>query len=90
MNLLKVNLTDLAEDTITAHILKYLDDIKLDMKKIRGIGTDGASTMLGCRNGVVAQLKRIRPSAIGVHCAAHRLPVQLHYHSCIVSVVKCC
>ena len=60
-------------DTITAHILKYLDDIKLDMKKIRGIGTDGASTMLGCRNGVVAQLKRIRPSAIGVHCAAHRL-----------------
>ena len=60
-------------DTITAHILKYLDDIKHDMKKIRGIGTDGASTMLGCRNGVVAQLKRIRPSAIGVHCAAHRL-----------------
>ena len=63
----------LIADTITAHILKYLDDIKLDMKKIRGIGTDGASTMLGCRNGVVAQLKRIRPSAIGVHCAAHRL-----------------
>ena len=60
-------------DTITAHILKYLDDIKLDMNKIRGIGTDGASTILGCRNGVVAQLKRIRPSAIGVHCAAHRL-----------------
>ena len=60
-------------DTITAHILKYLDDIKLDMKKIKGIGTNGASTMLGCRNGVVAQLKRIRPSAIGVHCAAHRL-----------------
>ena len=43
------------------------------MKKVQGIGTDGASTMLGCRNGVVAQLKRIRPSAVGVHCAAHRL-----------------
>ena len=60
-------------DTITAHIHKYLTDIKLDMKKVRGIGTDGASTMMGFRNGVVAQLKRIRPSAIGVHCAAHRL-----------------
>jgi len=29
--------------------------------------------MMGCRNSVVAQLKRTRPSAIGVHCAAHRL-----------------
>ena len=43
------------------------------MNKIRGIGTDGASTMMGCRNGVVVQLKRITPSVIGVHCAAHRL-----------------
>ena len=43
------------------------------MNKIRGIGTDGASTMMGCRNGVVAQLKRITPSAIDVHFAAHRL-----------------
>ena len=69
----KSRTVSLDADTITGHILKYLDDIKLDMKKIRGIRTDGASTMLGSRNGVVAQLKRIRPSAIGVHCAAHRL-----------------
>ena len=48
------------------------------MNKIRGIGTDGASTMMGCRNGVVAQLKRITPSAIGVYCAAHRL--NWHHH----------
>ena len=64
----------LSADAITTRICKYLkDDIKVDMNKIRGIGTDGASTMMGCRNGVVAQLKRITPSAIGVHCAAHRL-----------------
>jgi len=76
VNLLKASVTDLepsAWTQIQLHILKYLDDIKLDMKKVQGIGTDGASTMLGCRNGVVAQLKRIRPSAVGVHCAAHRL-----------------
>ena len=54
----------LSADAITTRICKYLkDDIKIDMNKIRGIGTDGASTMMGCRNGVVAQLKRITPSA---------------------------
>ena len=78
----------LATGLNTAHILKYLDDIKLDMKKIRGIGTDGASTMLGCRNGVVAQLKRIRPSAIGIHCAAHRLDLASSQAGDAVSYVK--
>lgn len=64
----------LGADAITTRICNYLkDNVKIDMNKIRGIGTDGASTMMGCRNGVVAQLKRITPSAIGVHCAAHRL-----------------
>ena len=64
----------LSADTIITRICNYLkDDIKIDMSKIRGIGTDGASTMMGCRNGVVAQLKRITPSTIGVHCAPHRL-----------------
>ena len=29
--------------------------------------------MTGCRTGVVVRLKQIAPSAIGVHCAAHRL-----------------
>ena len=43
------------------------------MTKLRGIGTDGAATMTGCRTGVVVRLKQITPSAISVHCAAHRL-----------------
>uniref|UniRef100_A0A1X7TYS0 DUF4371 domain-containing protein n=1 Tax=Amphimedon queenslandica TaxID=400682 RepID=A0A1X7TYS0_AMPQE len=42
-------------------------------KALRGIGTDGASTMIGCHNSVVAQLKQINNSATEVHCAAHRL-----------------
>ena len=46
---------------------------ELEMAKLRGIGTDGASTMMGRHNGVVARLKSITPSAIGVHCATHRL-----------------
>ena len=43
------------------------------MAKICGIGTDGAATMVGSQTGVVTRLQAIQPSAIGVHCAAHRL-----------------
>ena len=45
--------------------------------------------MLGCRNGVVTQLKRIRPSAIGVHCAAYVYldgPVEPCYYSAVEMV----
>ena len=38
----------LSTNAITSHICNYLeDDIKIDMNKIRGIGTDSASTMMG-------------------------------------------
>ena len=59
--------------TITKRVCEYVESAQLDMTKMRGIGTDGASTMMGRHNGVVARLKTITPSAIGVHCAAHRL-----------------
>ena len=42
------------------------------MVKMRGIGIDGASTMVGCQWSYCT-LKSITPSATGVHCAAHRL-----------------
>ena len=43
-------------------------------KKIVGIGTDGASTMLGKNNGfVVKQRQRLdRLELVAVHCSAHR------------------
>ena len=40
---------------------------------MRRIGTDGAATMTGRRSGVVTRLKELATSAVGVHCAAHRL-----------------
>eukprot|EP00733_Pompholyxophrys_punicea_P001252 Pompholyxophrys_punicea_v1_NODE_581_length_1653_cov_12.396120.p1 type:complete len:229 gc:universal NODE_581_length_1653_cov_12.396120:869-1555(+) len=35
-------------------------------------GSDGASAMIGCNNGVAAQLKRKNPTMISVHCICHR------------------
>ena len=60
--------------TVRERILcEFIFEAELDTTKLRGIGTDEAATMIGCHNGVVAHLKESTPSAIGVHCAAHRL-----------------
>ena len=60
-------------ETITTHVCEYVKSAQLEISKMRGIGTDGASTMMGCHNGIVARLKTITPSAIGVHCAVNHL-----------------
>jgi hypothetical protein len=52
-----------------------IDELKskgLDISKMVGIGTDGASVMTGKRNGVVVKLKEHSPSLVGAHCAALR------------------
>ena len=59
--------------TITKRVCEYSASVGLDMSSMRGIATDGAATMLGRHNGVVTRLKAIKPSALRVHCAVHRL-----------------
>ncbi|XP_062589081.1 zinc finger protein 862-like [Saccostrea cucullata] len=65
--------------TTSADLLKFVKD-KLDenklsdqMKKLVGFGCDGASNMMGKRNGLVALLQKDFTEIIGVHCLAHRL-----------------
>ena len=41
--------------------------------KTVGFGLDGASVMLGCRNGLAVKLKGDIPHLVEIHCAAHRL-----------------
>ena len=57
--------------TNTDRVCEFMTEAKLEISKLRGIVTDGASTMIGCKNGVVTRLKSLVPSAISVHCAAH-------------------
>lgn len=59
-------------DTITEKIKSCLESKNINISKMVGIGTDGASVMTGKNNGVVKKLKEFAPSLIGVHCAAHR------------------
>ena len=74
--------------TITSRVCEYVASANLGMSKMRGIATDGASTMRGRHSGVVARLKTITPSAIGVHCAAHRLNLASSQAGDTVSYVK--
>ena len=63
----------MSAEIITFRIQDYATQMKLDMQKTWGIGTDGAATMIGKHNVVVARLKAITPTAINVHCAVHCL-----------------
>ena len=59
-------------ETITSKILTELNIKGLDIRKMVGIGTDGASVMTGRKSGVVVRLREHTPSLVGIHCAAHR------------------
>ena len=59
-------------ETITALIVNELKSKGIDIQKMIGISTDGASVMTGKHNGVVKRLRDEVPELIGVHCAAHR------------------
>ena len=60
-------------ETIEIAILKSLEEKSLDITRLLGFGSDGASVMTGRLNGVAARLKRHSPRMISVHCIAHRL-----------------
>ena len=45
----------------------------LSTDKLIGLATDGASVMVGKKNGLAAKLKDVNPSLISVHCICHNL-----------------
>lgn len=62
----------------TASVLfKFLKEAlaeeKIDMKKVYGFGSDGASVMVGKSHSVSALMKNENPHCVNVHCMAHRL-----------------
>ena len=46
---------------------------QLGIKNLMGLATDGASVMVGTREGVTSKLKRDNPCIIAIHCVCHRL-----------------
>lgn len=64
---------DIGSNTIVATIKDALIRMQLSLSDCRGQTYDGASTMLGRKTGVAAQLSSIQPKALVTHCHGHSL-----------------
>lgn len=62
-------ITAIACYRITDRVCEFMTEAKLEISKLQGIGTDGASTVIGCKNWVVTHFKNLVPSA--VVCTVH-------------------
>lgn len=69
LELINVPKTD--ADTMSHLIKDFLIRMSLPISKCRGQAYDGAASMSGHINGVAAQIQRVEPGAIFVHCLAH-------------------
>ncbi|CAI7881260.1 unnamed protein product [Closterium sp. NIES-54] len=58
--------------SLQAVLLTHLESTGLDLERISGISTDGASVMVGSQMGLVARLRARIPHLAGFHCIAHR------------------
>ena len=54
-------------------IQSNLQACTLSTDKLIGLATDGASVMVGRKNGLGAKLKDVNPRLISVHCVCHKL-----------------
>ncbi|CAI7856660.1 unnamed protein product [Closterium sp. NIES-53] len=59
--------------SLQAVLITHLESTGLDLKRISGISTDGASVMVGSQTGLVARLRARIPHLAGFHCIVHSL-----------------
>ncbi|CAI7765894.1 unnamed protein product [Closterium sp. NIES-53] len=52
--------------------MSHLDSVGVDINRVSGVGTDGASVMTGDKGGLVSRLRERVPHLVGCHCVAHR------------------
>jgi hypothetical protein len=53
-------------------LISKLDDLGLPLSKCVSITTDGAPSMVGREQGLVARLRKDKPSLLGFHCVIHQ------------------
>ena len=55
--------------------------MNVNIGKKSGLGTDGASVMMGGKQGVGTRLKAVKPNLIHVLCCVHKLELVAHYEA---------
>ena len=63
-------------ETMYNKLVEICDGQGLDRRRIIGLGSDGASVMLGKKTGVGVRLKVCLPHLTHVHCVAHRVNLE--------------
>nr|XP_006823127.1 PREDICTED: uncharacterized protein LOC100368807 [Saccoglossus kowalevskii] len=71
-----INMDDLINgkaETIVESTEKFFEKTGLRFDQLSGLGSDGASVMVGKKTGVSTRLREKSPELINIHCMAHRL-----------------
>ena len=74
-----VEVKDGKAETIYSAVLNHLNSNNIPVKKLSGLGTDGASVMKGRHNGLAVRLQRLNAKIVAVWCVAHKLALVAHW-----------
>jgi hypothetical protein len=84
-----IPVNDVTGEGIATAIVNKLRSLKIDIKKLRGQGYDGAASMAGKLKGVQTHVREIVPSALYVHCSAHSLNLAVSTACDILTIRNC-
>lgn len=74
-------------EAIANKIIDTLEELELDITKVRGQGYDGAANMSSDTVGVQRRIKNQSPNAVYVHCSSHTLNLVIS-HSCALPNIR--
>ena len=60
----------------------FSDESPIKYSKLLGLGSDGASAILGCRNSVLTRLLAQQPSLMSFNCNCHKIAALIDNHAC--------
>lgn len=68
-----ITINDGKAETVYNTILNFLNEHGIDVSKLSGLGSDGASVMMGKVSGVGVRMKALNNKIVHIWCAAHRV-----------------
>lgn len=83
-----VPLVDGTADNIVKAIFSLLSEIDISPQQMCALGSDGASVMLGKKNGVAARLRGEIPHLLSNHCVAHQLALAVSQSTKNITYLK--
>ena len=84
-----VELESADAEAVFNKLMLTLKHYNIDCSKIVAFGSDGASTMKGCNNGVAKQLQdNVNKNIIDIHCIAHKFALATNDATSVSPTIK--